>query len=176
MKEKNSGEVISLILSEQAAALKDEIAEKQKSLEKLELLDKAIKNSESFSVESIGDIANTVQGKNKLARLHFSLLVFGLPITMLEWVSVIFWIATGKWWLFALYLVLGIPFGIWISTYYFHRVAYICPECHEMIKPRLKEAFWAYHTPRMRRLTCPKCGRRGLCVEVYTEKEKCSNG
>ena len=170
MKEKNSGEVISLILSEQAAALKDEIAEKQKSLEKLELLDKAIKNSESFSVESIGDIANTVQGKNKLARLHFSLLLFGLPITILEWVSVIFWIATGKWWLFALYLVLGIPFGIWISAYYFHRVAYICPECHKAFKPSLKEALFANHTPTARKLTCPHCGKKSFCVEIYRKE------
>lgn len=28
-----------------------------------------------------------------------------------------------------------------------------------------------YHTPRTRRLTCPKCGRRGMCVEVYAEKD-----
>jgi DNA-directed RNA polymerase subunit RPC12/RpoP len=64
----------------------------------------------------------------------------------------------------------AVPFGIWVSKYYFDHVAYICPECHEVFKPRFKEMFWAYHTPKMRRLTCPKCGRKGLCVEVYDEK------
>lgn len=170
MKEENSGEVISLILGEQAAALKDEIAEKQKSLEKLEMLDKAIKNSESFSFLSIGDVASTVQGKDKLSRLHFSLLVFGLPITILEWVSVIFWIATGAWWLFAIYLALGIPFGIWISSYYFHRVAYICPECHKAFKPSFKEALFSNHTPTARKLTCAHCGKKGFCVEIYRKE------
>ncbi len=34
----------------------------------------------------------------------------------------------------------------------------------------MKEAFWAYHTPKMRRLTCPKCGRKGLCVEVMRKR------
>ena len=35
-----------------------------------------------------------------------------------------------------------------------------------------KEMFWAYHTPKMRRVTCPKCGHKGLCVEVYDDGEK----
>jgi DNA-binding transcriptional MerR regulator/DNA-directed RNA polymerase subunit RPC12/RpoP len=170
MKEKNSSEVISLILSEQAAALKDEIAEKQKSLEKIELLDKAIKNSESFSLLSIGDVANTVQSKDKLHNLHFSILIFGLPITLLEWISVILWITTGEWWLFALYLAAGVPFGIWISSYYFHRVAYICPECHKIFKPSFKEVFFANHTPTARKLTCTHCGKKSFCVEIYRKE------
>lgn len=33
-----------------------------------------------------------------------------------------------------------------------------------------KEAFWANHTPKMRKLTCPKCSNNGLCVEVYSEE------
>ena len=48
--------------------------------------------------------------------------------------------------------------------------------CHEIFRPRIREAFFAYHTPRMRCLTCPKCGRKGLCVEVYAEKEDQKNG
>ena len=37
------------------------------------------------------------------------------------------------------------------------------------------EAFFAYHTPTMRRLTCPACGRKGLCVEVYSEPTRKEN-
>ena len=170
MKEKNSAEVISLILGEQAAALKDEIAEKRKSLEKLELLEKAVRNNESFSLLSIGDAASTIQGKSKLKRLHLSLLVFGLPLTILEWVSVILWIATGEWQLFALYLAICIPYGIWISSYYFRRVAYICPECHKTFVPSFKEAFFANHTPTARKLTCPHCGKKSFCVEIYRKE------
>ena len=46
-------------------------------------------------------------------------------------------------------------------------------EANKKIPPFIaaEEAFWAYHTPKVRRLTCPKCGRHGLCVEVYAGKE-----
>ena len=47
--------------------------------------------------------------------------------------------------------------------------AYICPQCHEVFKPKFKAAFFAYHTPTTRKLTCPKCGHKGHCVETYSE-------
>jgi len=71
------------------------------------------------------------------------------------------------WWLLIPWACVAIPWGIAVSVHYFRHVAYICPECHEVFLPRFKEAFWAYHTPRMRRLTCPACGHRNLCVEVF---------
>jgi DNA-directed RNA polymerase subunit RPC12/RpoP len=51
-------------------------------------------------------------------------------------------------------------------------VKYICPECHEVFKPTMKEAFWANHTPTARKLTCPACGRKGFCVEIWGGEEK----
>ena len=95
----------------------------------------------------------------------------GLPVTALQWISIILWITKGLWWLFPIWVGLAIPYGIGVSIYYIRRVAFICPECHEIFRPKFKEFFWANHTPTMRRLTCPKCGRRGLCVEIYADKE-----
>ena len=51
-------------------------------------------------------------------------------------------------------------------------VKYICPECHEVFKPALKEAFWANHTPTARKLTCAACGHKGFCVEVWGGDDK----
>lgn len=163
--------IISVLLQQQEQELRGELDECQKKLDLLEELKREIRSVEQFSVESIGDIAYIMKNKNKLNRLHALLLIMGLPITVLQWVSIILWITDGLWWLFAGWAVLALVYGIWVSTYYFGHVAYICPACHEEFKPKFKEAFWAYHTPKVRRLTCPKCGRRGLCVEVYAEKE-----
>ena len=97
------------------------------------------------------------------------MVLTGIPVAILQWVSIILWITKGQRWLFAVWFLMEIPWGIVVSIYYYRHTAYICPECHEVFKPSFKEMFWAYHTPKMRRLTCPKCRHKGLCVEVYDD-------
>ena len=164
------------MLEQQEQELRAELSEQQRRLDVVESIKRELEAMPSFSVESIADIAYSMKNKSKLRKMRWTMILTGIPVTALQWVSIILWITKGIWWLFALWAVIAIPWGILISVYYFRSVAYICPECHEVFKPSFKEAFWAYHTPTMRRLTCPKCGRKGLCVEVYHEKEGADNG
>ena len=83
--------------------------------------------------------------------------------------------STGIWWPFLLYALFVIPYVAWVTRYYFSRVAYICPQCHEVFRPNLKEAIWARHTPTLRKLTCTHCGYKGFCVEIF-KKENEQNG
>lgn len=163
--------IISILLEQQEQTLREELFERQKKLELLEGIKRELKEIEKFSVESIGDIAHIMKQKNKLKKMRIAMVLTGIPVTALQWTSIILWITNGLWWLFAVWACVATVWGIFASAHYFGHVAYICPECHEVFKPSFKEMFWAYHTPRMRRLTCPKCGRHGLCVEVYAEKE-----
>lgn len=170
--EENPENIISILLEQQEQILKEELSERQAKLDLIAGIKRELKELEKFSVESIGDIAHMMKQKNKLSRMRWTMVLSGIPVTALEVVSVTLWITNGLWWLFPIWVGVAIPWGIWISVYYFRHVAYICPECHEVFTPPFKEMFWAYHTPKMRRLTCPKCGRKGLCVEVYTEKKE----
>lgn len=171
MQEKNSKEVISLILEEQEKMLKSDISEKQAKLEKLEKLHQLLMKNENFSVESIGDMAHIMENNKNLKKVRITMLVTAIPLGILQWGSIIEWIISGNWWPFIVWLVVAIPYGICISKYYFNRVAYICPECHEVFVPKFKEAFFANHTPTTRKLTCTKCGYKGFCVETYREKK-----
>lgn len=164
--------IISLLLEQQETVLREELAERQSRLALLEGIKRELKEIEHFSVETMGDIAHIMQGKNKLKKMRWMMVLTGIPVTALQWTAIILWITNGFWWLFAAWACVATVWGTLVSIHYFKHVAYICPECHETFRPRFKEAFWAHHTPRMRRLTCPKCGRHGLCVEVYAEKEK----
>ena len=168
--------VISILLDQQEQELLEEIAEGQKKLEIVESIKRELKDLPNFSVESIGDIAHIMKNKNKLKRMRWTMVLTGIPVTALQWVSIVLWSTNGLWWLFMVWACVAIPWGIGVSIYYFNHVNYICPECHEVFRPRFKEIFWAYHTPKMRRLTCPHCGRKGLCVEVYAETEEKNNG
>ena len=168
--------IISVLIEQQENALREELCECKAKLELIEGIKRELKEIETFSVDSIGDIAHIMKQKNKLNKMRLTMVLTGIPVTVLQWTSIILWITNGFWWLFAAWACIATVWGVCVSKYYFGHVAYICPECHEVFRPRLRESFWAYHTPRMRRLTCPKCGKRGLCIEVYFEKEKSKNG
>ena len=173
--EENARNIISVILEQQEQTLRTELDEKQKQLQIINTIQSEMKELEQFSVESIGDIAHVMKDKKALKKLRTIAVVSGIPVTALLWTSVILWITNGIWWLFGLWAVTAVAWGIWVAIYYFTHVQYICPECHEIFRPDFKEAFWAYHTPKMRRLTCPKCGKKSLCIEVYAEKENHNN-
>ena len=174
--EEHPEKIISILLDQQEQELREAIAEEQKKLSIIETIKRELKEIESFSVESIGDIAYMMKQKNKLTRMRWFMVFTGIPLEVLECVSIILWATKGIWWLFAVWAGVTIPWAIAVSVYYFNHVAYICPECHEVFRPRFREAFWAYHTSKMRRLTCPKCGHKGLCIEVYADKEDKNNG
>ena len=113
-----------------------------------------------------------MKNENELRKMRRLMAFTAIPVTAMQWIAIILGITKGLWWLLAVWAALVIPWGIIISVYYFRRVAYICPECHEVFKPRSKEIFFARHTPKMRYLTCPKCGRKGYCLEVFAPQEE----
>ena len=166
LKEEHPEKVISLLVEQQETILSEEISEKQEKLAKLREMKSGL-NGKSFSLESISDIAIIMQGKKKLKKMRWTMLFTGIPVTALQWFSIIFWIIRGIWWPFVIWVIVATLWGTIISRYYFKNVKYICPECHEVFKPTMKEAFWANHTPTTRKLTCSKCGHKGFCVEIW---------
>lgn len=170
--EENSCKVILLMLTEHEKELRADLDDCRKKLIKLDELKRALKNEDDFTVNSIGDIAFRMKNMKKLKKLYACMLLTGIPVTALQWFSVIFWIKSGIWWPFAVWVCVAAIWGTLMSRYYFNSVAYICPECHEVFVPRLREAFWANHTARTRKLTCPSCHHHGFCVEIYREKKR----
>ena len=172
LKEEHPEKVISLLVEQQEKALSEEISEKQEKLEKLRELKNGLKGKTAFSLESIGDIAVIMEGKKKLKRMRRMTVLTGTPVTALQWFSIIFWIVKGVWWPFVVWVLVIAVWGTLVSRYYVNHVKYICPECHEVFKPTWKEAFWANHTPTARKLTCPACGHKGFCAEVWGGEKK----
>ena len=171
LSEDDPGSVISVLLEQQEQLLREEVSERQAKLDMLDGIKRELRNVKNFSVESIGDIAYAMENKKKLRQMHAVLLAAGLPLNVIQCVSIILWITMGMWWLFAAYVLIAIPCSIWATNFYFKRVAYICPECHEVFKPNFKEAFFAKHTPTLRKLTCTCCGHKGFCIETYGKEE-----
>jgi hypothetical protein len=169
LEEENPESIISVLLDQQETVLREELKERESQLSLIEGIKREIREMPGVSVDTIGDIAEIMKQKNKLKKMRLTMVLTGIPITVFQWLSVILWITNGLWWLFVTWACIAVPWGTAVSVYYFKHVAYVCPGCHNKFRQSLREVFWAYHTPRMRRLTCPKCGRHGLCVEIYAE-------
>ena len=164
--EGNSREIIALLLAQQEETLRQELQERQEQLSGLEQLSKELKSLDFVSPESIGDIAFKMENQSKLKRTHALMLGLGILMDLIGLGTLIYGIVKGIWWPFAAGMALVVAMGVWISRFYFKAVAYICPQCHQVFTPRFKEAFFARHTPRLRRLTCPHCGEKSFCIET----------
>ena len=170
--EDNPEKVIAILLEQQKKECKDEMNECQKKLQTLDQIERGMKIMESFSVESIGDIAHIMKNVKKLRKTRVTMLAVGVITELIEWATLILWIVKGIWIPFAVGLPIAVGLGVWIIKFYFDRIVYICPECHTVFRPKFKEAFWANHTPTTRKLTCTKCGHKGFCVETCEEETK----
>ncbi|MBR4186235.1 MAG: MerR family transcriptional regulator [Clostridia bacterium] len=166
LSEDDPARVLSLLLDQQEAALRREIGEREEQLGKLTELRAGLKSVSEFSVESIGDIAAVMSNRKKLRNFRILITLIGLPLSILQWSSILLWITKGIWWLFLIWVLVAVPYGIWFSRWYFRKVAYICPACHTVFQPTIKEGLWSKHTYATRKLTCPACGHRGFCVEI----------
>ncbi len=172
--EEHPENVISLLLDEQEKVLRSKIAEKQKRADTIADVRKSLSLLPHFSVESIQDIAHIMENKKRLRKLRIRMLVLGFLMDAIEVSTLMLWIFRGIWWPFVAGMGIVIALGIYISAMYFRHTAYICPQCHAVFQPRLRDSFFARHTPNTRRLSCPHCGHHGFCVETYgKDMESC---
>ena len=123
--EEHPENVISILLDQQEQTLREELEEQQKKLSIVETIKRELKEVKNFSVESIGDIAYVMKNKNKLSKMRWLMVLTGIPVTALQWTSIVLWITNGFWWLFVIWACLAVPWGIVVSINYFKRVAYI---------------------------------------------------
>ena len=167
LSESDPESVISILLDQQKEILRREIDERQTKLCMLEELKRKLKNAESVTVETIGDIAKIMKSKQKLFKLRIIMLILGIFLDIIEIGTLVLWITKGIWLPFAIGMTIIIAIGILMAATYYKRTAYICPQCHKVFRAKFFAFFVSSHTLNTRKLTCPECGHKGHCVETY---------
>ena len=171
--EENSRQVLELLLVEHIKETKRELAEKKAKLDTtVNLLDR-VKNQTGQSLEFLSDISLTMKNQLAWRRLQKRMLISSLA-TILIFVLCVAWLASRP--QSVVWQGVGIGIGlVYVGTlltlsYHFSRkVAYICPNCHQLFQPTYREFAFARHTPKTRKLTCPHCHEKSYCLETAKE-------
>ena len=156
-----------LLLDAQQKELTSRVEKDQAALERLEELRRSVAHFGSLTPNDFGVIADIMDSKKKLRNVHLTMVLVGIVMDVVWIVPLVFAIMTGVWWPFALGLGAAIVAGVFISRYYILHTAYVCPEDHTIFRAPLMQNLLAPHTPSMRKLTCPTCGKKLYCLEIY---------
>jgi hypothetical protein len=164
------GKVLLLLLDEQVKQIDSEINDRQKQLDSIKVIIESIRHTDRIPVNSISGIERMMNNKKKLRKTHVTMLIIGLIMDAIQIGAVVLWIVKDIWQPFAIGMPFVILMGILITRMYYKNTEYICAECNTGFKPTLGKFLFSSHTPKTRKLKCPKCGHIGYCVEVASEK------
>ncbi len=164
--------MLEMLIGNQEEALKRNIEESQRRLDRLDGLRQSMGSFNSITTDSIGVMADIVDNRKKLKSMRVKMIAVG-ALMDIAWIpTLIYGIVAGVWWPFATGAIIAIALGVWVSRYYVHHTAYVCPDDHTIFRPPMRKMLFAKHTPSMRKLTCPTCGFRGYCLEIYVPDSK----
>ena len=170
LKEEDPTSVISLLLAQHEESLKVEFDEVKNKLDAVKMLKSELASFDNFSVNLIGDIARIMKNKDNIKKVRKNMFIYAIGFGALEIATLVLWIVKGMWIPFVVcYIGAALVAALWLVPYYYKKISYICPDCHEVFKPKFWEFFFATHTPKTRKLTCPHCEKKHWCVETYDE-------
>ena len=164
-----SSAYIDSLIAAQRMQLSKQIELDQSRLRTLDALRKTlgrVDDCDRTDLHAFSDAAFVTRRKTGLKRIHGTMLVVGGVMDVLEITLLAIWIMTGNWVPFMIGLVPIVLLGVGISVYYFRSVAYLCPNCHTVFRPKFSRMFWSAHTPYSRKLVCPNCRYDGWRLEV----------
>lgn len=167
--EDNAKQVLELLLAEHIREIKQELADKKERLDTaVNLLDN-VKSQSGQSLEFLSDISLTMKNQLSLKKVHRKIFFIFLPLIILQVGSIVWALVARNFWIYLLAEIIIAPFAIWFSKVYAQNVAYVCPNCHHCFQPSFKTFFFAAHTPKTRKLTCPHCHEKSYCLEVASK-------
>ena len=166
LESQNADKVLGLLLEQQAAALEEDIQDRQRQLQAIRALEENLKSAEKIPVNSISDMEQLMKNKRKLRKIHGVMIAWGILADLLEIAGLVLWIVKGIWQPFVAGLLLAGMISALITRYYYRNTQYLCPACGTRFRPRVKEFLFSKHTPKTRKLTCSHCGKKDYCVEV----------
>jgi len=170
-----SGKILTLLLNEQVNLLTDEINERQKQLDMINIIKENICEKAINPENSILDVGSIMEKKNKdRNKRRLTLIYIGVGVFVASQLVLLAWLITSKlWWAIAIYMFIAI-LGTLIVIFQLKDSVFICPNCDSIFKPSLRRAYFSTGDHRVRWMTCPECKHTDWCV--IQSKELVSKG
>ena len=163
----DTSSTLRFLLDNQKKELERRIEEDQAALMKMDELRQSIAHFNTLTPKTFVVIADIMDSRKKLRNMRIAMSLVGLVLDAAWIAPLVYGIIAGCWWPFAIGVALALVLGVLISRHYITHTAYVCPEDQTVFRPPLKDNLFGRHTPSMRKLTCPICGNRSYCLEIY---------
>lgn len=156
---------LELLLKQQYQENKQKIKEltaKQKQIEHLQKIGVL-----SAALTNFSDITSIMRKENKMTTVRRKILIFLIMLIIIELIgiSLMYALRLSP----IIVIVIAVLGAVFFSKYYYDRVEYVCPNCGNIFIPSFLAFNLAPHTPKFRKLTCPKCGKKSYCLEISRE-------
>lgn len=174
IQDEHGNQSVELLLKEQYQENQQKIEEISKKQAQIKHLQK-IKLSRAVLTNHSG-ITDIMRKENRLSALRDKMLVFGGLLSIIEilGIGIAFYLyhlnQITSFVIEVLALVVIIfMMALGLSRYYYDHVEYVCPNCGDVFIPSFLAFNLDPHTPKFRKLTCPKCGKKSYCLEISRE-------
>ena len=170
MAEANASQVLTMLLEDNIASLKQDMAKRKSQLDSsVKLLD-TLKGQSGQSLKLVSDMTIVMDNQKNWRRLQLKwwssmIISAGAYIALMLFVPQPSWLQWTE-------MVIFIIFFTGLVIYFRRQYVYLCPNCHQLFEPSFKECAIAGHTPRTRKLTCPHCHVKTYCLELAKTKTK----
>lgn len=153
--------------------LKEQYQENQRKIDKLSKKQRQIEHLQKIKLSRVvltnhSSIKDIMRKENRLSALRRRICFLGILLILGELIGISLLYAFKVQMSVA---VIGITVvgAIALSKYYYDNVEYVCPNCGDVFIPSFLTFNLAPHTPKFRKLTCPRCGKRSYCLEISRE-------
>lgn len=162
--------ILKLLLNEQAEAIEKSIEAERETLRAIKTVQADLLNAKKLPETLNRGIDQYMNSHKSLKRTHAKMLIFGIPLDIIQIVTLCIGIFKGFWWPFCGAIVISGVTAAFLVQMYYREVRYICPECNTVFRPNFREFFFAGHTAKTRKLTCTACHTKTWCVETAAEE------
>lgn len=167
--EENSRNILLSVLEQREKRLDEEIRKNVSRRESVRLMKEYLLQGRAMTRNTFIDVQTIMKGKKKLKATYAAMLAVGLAMDAAEIAFIVLWAVKGVWLPFAVGMPLVVAAGIASAAVYYRNTQYICVDCGQKFKPKVREWFFSFHTPTTRKLTCPHCGKKNYQTETYSE-------